>query len=117
MPYQAPIYRPAGWRPPKAVKREYDAHRRKTAARGYDAQWKALRAAYLQSHVLCECDEHKGKDLRVLAEVVDHRVPIAVNPDLRLNWDNLRAMSKRCHDVHTAKTRGWGRGGGGGGAR
>jgi 5-methylcytosine-specific restriction enzyme A len=41
------------------------------------------------------------------AAVVDHIVPIAQAPELRLNLANLRSLCKRCHDAHTARTQGF----------
>jgi 5-methylcytosine-specific restriction protein A len=106
---QPPRFVPPGTLTAKERRKVYDQRRGKTAERGYDTAWKRLRIEYLAMHVFCECDDHKGKDLRALSEVVDHIVPIADNPDSRLDWANLRAMTKRCHDKHTAATRGWGR--------
>jgi 5-methylcytosine-specific restriction endonuclease McrA len=68
----------------------------------YDADWKRLRLSYLMEHPLCQCDDCKEGKLRLTrAEVVDHRIPITTRPELRLEWSNLRSMSKRCHDKHT----------------
>ena len=86
-----------------------DDNRGSAAARGYDATWRALRVQFLRQHPLCECDECKGAHTPDTAEVVDHIIPISERPDLRLVWTNLRAMSKRHHDAHTARTVGFGR--------
>ncbi|MCB1716798.1 MAG: HNH endonuclease [Candidatus Competibacteraceae bacterium] len=78
--------------------------RQKTVLRGYDGEWRMLRAHILKldngghSTVYCGCGQ--------LATVVDHIVPIAERPDLRLAPTNLRPMCKRCHDRHTIYTRG-----------
>lgn len=50
---------------------------------------------------------------RLQATVVDHIMSISERPDLRLEWSNLRAMSKRCHDRRTAREQGFARGRGG----
>ena len=92
----------------RQVYRDIDRQRGNATARGYDADWRALRAAYLAQHPLCECDDCQGGALRVTpATVVDHRKPIAERPDLRLEWSNLRAMSKPHHDRHTARAQGF----------
>jgi 5-methylcytosine-specific restriction protein A len=81
--------------------------RPKTAARGYDADWKKLRDQFLREHPICECDDCMASGAIVPSEVVDHRKPIAERPDLRLVWSNLRAMSKAHHDSHTAREQGF----------
>lgn len=94
----------------KAQRIEQDAARGSTTERGYDGAWKRLRSAFLRAHPLCMCDVCREGELFVtVAEVVDHIEPIEERPDLRLDWDNLRSMSKAHHDQHTARTRGWGR--------
>lgn len=80
-----------------------------SAARGYDAQWRKFRALVMRRRPFCECDECKASPTPDLSEVLDHILPIADRPDLRLVESNLRAMSKRHHDQHTALTRGFGR--------
>lgn len=107
MPLAAPKYRNAGYRTPQQRKEAVESHRSSSVERGYDGAWYRLRHAYLLEHPFCECDEHRGK--LVPAHVVDHREPIATHPHLRLEWTNLRAMAKRCHDRHTALTQGFAR--------
>lgn len=108
MPYAAPLHRHQGYSTPEQRKREVDQRRGKTAERGYDAQWRALRALYLRQHPLCECDECRDGAVKVTAAtVVDHRITITERPDLRLEWSNLRSMAKACHDRHTARTQGF----------
>lgn len=110
MPTAAPAYRPPGYRPPEQRRNEADKRRGSAWRRGYDKEWRALRKAFLAEHPYCECDEHQGKDGRMLAQVVDHRFSIEERPDLRLEWSNLRAMTKRCHDRHTVRTQGFAQG-------
>jgi 5-methylcytosine-specific restriction protein A len=109
MPYAAPVHRPAGYRTADQRRAEADRRRGNTTQRGYDGDWQKLSREFRAMNPYCQCDEHQGKDGRALAEVVDHRIPIAERPDLRLEWSNLRAMTKRCHDRHTAKTQGFAR--------
>ena len=110
MPRAAPQHRHRGYRTAAQRKAEVDRRRGKTAARGYDSVWRKLSIEFRAQHPLCECDEHQGKDVRALTQVVDHRIAIAERPDLRLDWSNLRAMTKVCHDKHTARTQGIHRG-------
>ena len=65
------------------------------AARGYDAAWRALRAAYLAAHPRCERCPAAATD-------VDHIQPVRYRPDLRLEWSNLRSLCHRCHSSRTA---------------
>lgn len=78
------------------------APRRKTAERGYDADWRKLRLLYLCEHPLCEEHERKG-EVRASVEV-DHKVPISRGGG-RLDWDNLRALCKSCHSRKTFNER------------
>lgn len=115
MPMRPPVHRPAGYRTLAQRRAEEDRRRGNAAKRGYDHEWRKLRDAYISANPLCECESCRAGELRVMpAQVVDHIESIAERPDLRLSWNNLRAMSKRCHDAHTAKTRGFGRATGGG---
>jgi 5-methylcytosine-specific restriction protein A len=90
-------------------RRQQDALRGTTVERGYDWQWRKLRAEFLRANPICQCDECRGKRVSI-AQVVDHIQPIETHPELRLAWSNLRSMAKQCHDKHTARTRGWGKG-------
>lgn len=114
MPTKAPSFRPAG-RPAApsvdVMRAETDRRRGSSTQRGYDYVWQQLRLQKLAADPLCECDECRAGELRVVAaSVVDHIIAIEDQPALRLVWSNLRSMSKPCHDRHTARTRGFGRG-------
>ena len=115
MPVRAPVHRPKNSKPrPEAEaerKAQLDARRGSSADRGYDAAWRRCRAAFLAAHPLCQCDDCKGGTIRTTpATVVDHIVAVADAPELRLDWSNLRAMAKRCHDRRTALDQGFARG-------
>jgi len=70
--------------------------------RGYDHIWRKLRDVFLMEHPLCMCESCKEGEIRIVqATVVDHCRPIEDFPHLRLEWDNLRSMTKYCHDRHT----------------
>lgn len=107
MPKAAPRFVPIGSRTAVQRKAEADQHRGNSTQRGYDAEWRKIRAQKLAVNPLCECDACKSSHRTTAAEVVDHIRSIAARPDLRLVWSNLRSMSKRCHDQHTARTQGF----------
>ena len=100
MPVAPPRHRPVGYKD----RGEQDRERGSASARGYDATWQKARLRQLAAHPLCQCDECREGDLRVrAASVVDHIVPISVDPSRRLDPSNHRSMAKECHDRHTAK--------------
>lgn len=68
-------------------------------ARGYNAEWRRARRAYLQRHPLCVECMREGK--LTPATVVDHIVPH--RGDKRLFWDenNWNPLCKPCHDRKT----------------
>lgn len=104
------MHRPAGWRSPEQRRKDHDLERGSAAKRGYDGAWQRLRKRKLEVDPLCECDDCQAGAKRVTAaNVVDHIIPIAERPDLRLVWSNLRSMQKTCHDRHTARHQGYGR--------
>jgi 5-methylcytosine-specific restriction endonuclease McrA len=69
-------------------------------ARGYDHSWTKLRNAFLQANPLC-C----APGCNAAATVADHRIPIVVNPALRLTWENLRPFCTTHHNQATARFR------------
>ncbi len=77
-------------------------NRKKTACRrGYDRQWRNLRAWFLKTTPYCQdCDD---RDIATLATEVHHKVKIADRPDLRLDPRNLRSLCKTCHSRRTAR--------------
>jgi 5-methylcytosine-specific restriction protein A len=97
--------------------REYDARRETAAERGYDAEWRATRAAFLEEHPQCECDDCLLLPLwrRPDAVDVDHRDGLGPTGPRGHDWSNLRAMSHEHHSRRTARDQpgGWARRGGG----
>lgn len=80
-------------------RREQDAARPSSAARGYDRKWQAIRADYLSEHPFCvEC----GRPATQVHHVV--RLEDGGSHD----WTNLQAMCASCHSSHTAKEGNWG---------
>ena len=88
--------------------READRQRGSRSARGYGRDWQRLRAVVLAEEPLCRFCKDAG--LTVLAQVVDHVVPISEAPDLRLDRANLRSLCKSCHDRRTALDQGFAKG-------
>jgi len=103
VPTAAPVHRHIGYRTTAQRKADIDKRRGSSTQRGYDRAWQKLRLEYLAQHPFCECDEHKGQDERVLSTVVDHIQSVDDRPELRLEWSNLRSMTKPCHDRRTAR--------------
>jgi 5-methylcytosine-specific restriction protein A len=99
MPVSPPAHTPLGAISEGARKRAYDVARGSRSAI-YGRRWRALRAAYLSTHPLCECG------CGYAATVVDHRTPHNGNAALIFAWDNLQAMTKGCHDRKTASVDG-----------
>jgi 5-methylcytosine-specific restriction protein A len=105
MPDRAPIHHPIGFKAEHDRRAAYDAMRG-SPSRTYGRRWQRLRAAYLAGHPLCECDANNGAGCGYAATVVDHRIPHNNDHALMYAWDNLRAMTKPCHDRKTASVDG-----------
>ena len=60
--------------------------------RGYDYQWRKVRNKYIDANPLCEWCEAIG-------QVVDHKEPIYIKPDLRLDPTNLQTLCRECHQI------------------
>ena len=58
--------------------------------------WRLHRAIKLAKDPYCLFCEERG--IKKLANVVDHIIPIVVDWDKRVEWDNLRSLCKTCHD-------------------
>jgi len=77
--------------------RQPDA-RANAGERGYDADWRKLRAWYLARHPVCEIRIRCSGDP---ATEVDHIVPLVDGGD-RLDQANLQATCRACHRSKTA---------------
>ena len=68
-------------------------------ARGYNAEWRRARKAFLQKHPLCAECRKAGK--LIPATVVDHIIPH--RGDRKMFWDenNWQPLCKGCHDQKT----------------
>lgn len=93
--------------------REYDAGRETAAERGYGAEWRATRAAYLEEHPTCECDDclRLPDWRRPTATDVDHIDGLGPRGPRGHDWSNLRAMTHGHHSRRTAADQpgGWAR--------
>lgn len=61
--------------------------------------WKKLRDSYRSKYPLCRMCEDRS--VTRLAEYVDHKVPILIDDDLKLEWDNLQSLCAKCHAKKT----------------
>lgn len=67
-----------------------DANRPSARDRGYDAEWRKLRAQHLAAHPYCvRCGDP--------ASVVDHIVPVKIAPHRRLDRTNLQSLCVAHH--------------------
>jgi len=76
------------------------ARRGNSTARGYDEQWRQLRAEYARAHPWCEACALDG--LRVAVAIVDHRQPIR-RGGARLDPRNLESLCRSHHGKKTAR--------------
>lgn len=77
----------------------YDRERGSASERGYDRTWARLRRAFLAEHPLCaDCFPQLTP-----ATEVHHLCKVSTHPELRLDWDNLRALCRECHRIRTER--------------
>src|SRR5579871_2335844 len=81
---------------------EQDRHRGSSASRGYDSDWRKLRAVKLAHDPICEIRTHC---LGYVASEVDHKIPIRDWPEGRLDWSNLQSTCRPCHSAKTVQER------------
>ena len=74
----------------RARKAQFDAKRPSAGQRGYESDWRRLRAQHLAAHPYCaRCG--------AVATVVDHNIPIRVAPHRRLDPTNLQSLCTHHH--------------------
>lgn len=67
------------------------------ASRGYGAAWQRMRTIVLSEEPLCRaCRSQPSTD-------VDHIIPVAHRPDLRLARSNLQGLCGSCHRAKTVR--------------
>ncbi len=77
-----------------------EKHKRPSAAkRGYDAQWRKVRDAYLKVNQFCEDCTENGRDK--MAKEVHHIVPCEHDKPLFWAQSNWRGLCKACHSKRT----------------
>lgn len=84
--------------PPRAGRTSKPPPKRKTCERGYDYQWSKVRLAVL-TEAAWRCQRCLAKGKLTEAQHVHHKVPIHVDPSLRLEVDNLEALCVPCHEA------------------
>lgn len=75
-------------------------HHGSASSRGYDRQWRNVRARYMADFPLCEDCEQAGRVTP--AAQVHHKRTITEAPHLRLDRDNLRSLCVPCHQARHA---------------
>lgn len=82
-------------------RRQADAKRPGSTARGYGYRWQKASKAYLREHPLCELCFACG--VTEASEVVHHKIPHRGDPELFWDRSNWQALSKVCHDRETGQ--------------
>ncbi len=90
----------------RQARAEADALRPSSAQRGYDSDWRTLRAAFLKANPCCS-EPGCSAD----ATDADHVISVRERPDLRLDWNNLRPFCHPHHSRRTARDQGFAKGG------
>lgn len=102
MPRRINTYRPPGYIPPAARRKQYEQadSRRDDIAFYQSPAWTKLRLAKLRENPLCE---RCRREQRITAAThVHHVLERKDRPDLALDWDNLEALCSPCHSRHHA---------------
>ena len=76
---------------------------RPSPSRVYDRAWQRLRLSTIADQPLCRFCLDEG--VMTPTDEIDHIVPVAQRPDLRLDPSNLRGLCKSHHSRHTALSR------------
>jgi len=111
MPTRPALHQPAFAKTPDQRARDErerqrikDAERPSSTQRGYDREWRELRAAFIVEHPLCSvpgCGEPTVD--------VDHLEDVRAHPERRLDPANLRPYCHRHHAQRTARDQGFAR--------
>jgi 5-methylcytosine-specific restriction protein A len=101
MPDRVPTYTPGASL--KQRRQAYEQNIARAADRRFyqSPAWRRLRAAYLQSHPLCEKCQHEGR--HTPAQHVHHMLERKVHPQHALSWTNLEALCLPCHNSRHAR--------------
>ncbi len=88
------------WQPKAAidpVRKKRERYRDSPKDRGYGWDWDRLAARYRRNNPICEECERRGR-IELMVHV-DHMIPVADAPELRLDEDNLQSLCLDCHMV------------------
>src|SRR5450756_2332853 len=80
------------------TQQEIDRHRHDNKVYG-NTTWRRLRRIKLSNNPLCELCLARG--VVVQASQIDHIIPVAKQPELRLSLDNLQSLCETCHSKKT----------------
>jgi hypothetical protein len=72
------------------------SRRSSSSARGYDRDWRELRAAILDAEPFCR--ECRGLGRQRRADCVDHIQSVRVAPERRLDPSNCPPLRRRCYN-------------------
>ena len=88
---------------PKAPAPDYSEIRRGSPkSRGYDHEWTKLSIWYRQRNPFCEACAQEGVE-GVLADVVDHMIPVRNDRSLRLDPRNIWSLCNHHHEGMKAR--------------
>lgn len=102
----------------KVQRQQVEVKRESSTKRGYGYKWQQASKGFLRAHPLCQCDECKEGEIRLLqSTVVDHKTAHKLDEAIKsgceeriakaraLFWDssNWMAMNKICHDKKTVR--------------
>lgn len=83
------------------AERMAEQRRASSADRGYDSEWRKLRASHLAGSPLCVHCERQGRTTP--ATVVDHIEPHKGDRAKFTDRANLQSLCARCHNRKTAR--------------
>jgi 5-methylcytosine-specific restriction protein A len=72
--------------------RDYNQRRDASDSFYKTERWKKLSGAFRRAHPVCqECNA-------AASDITDHRRALKTHPELALDWSNLRALCRPCHN-------------------
>ena len=84
------------FRPAISVRPAREERRGTRHDRGYDYQWAKSSEAFRRRHPICQ--ECERVDIIVPVDVVDHKIPVSLRPDLRMDRKNWWSLCHHCHN-------------------
>lgn len=76
--------------------KQYNTRRDESDSFYKTERWRRFRGYYLRLHPLCvECER---QDRVTAAVILDHIKPYKTNPELGLDWHNVRPLCRPCHN-------------------